>query len=192
MTEPSPRTFVVVPPEERPLRTRRTARVLLIDDQERLLLFSDSDPGVPGRRWWITPGGGIDPGETDREAAVRELEEETGLLVAEDDLTGPVMTRTVVHGYSDVVIDQEDVFFVCRVPAFDVSTAGHTEDELLTMAMHRWWTRRALGETDEEIWPAEILDLWADADVRHRAALAGQQPLPPADGGHAEESTVPA
>lgn len=190
--EESPRTFVVVPPEERPSRRRRTARVLLIDDQERLLLFSDSDPGIPGRHWWITPGGGIDPGESDRAAAVRELDEETGLLITEDDLHGPVMVRRVVHGYSDVVIDQEDVFFACWVPDFEVSTAGHTEDERLTMAAYRWWTRRALGETDEEIWPVSLLDLWADADVRRRAAAAGEPPAPPRDGGRVEESSVPA
>ena len=67
--EDSPRTFVAVPPEERPQRSRRTARVLLIDDRDRILLFADSDPGVPGSRWWITPGGGIDPGESDASAA---------------------------------------------------------------------------------------------------------------------------
>ncbi|MER6938661.1 NUDIX domain-containing protein [Nocardioides sp. NPDC127514] len=183
----SPRTFVPVPPEERPRRTRSTVRVLLIDDRDRILLFADSDPGIPGARWWITPGGGIDPGESERVAAVRELEEETGLRVAEADLLGPTMRRTVVHGYSDVVIDQNDVFYACWVPAFEVSTAGHTEDELLTMAEHRWWTREELAATDEEIWPAVLLDLWKDADVRRDAAASD-----PADGGWVEESSVPA
>jgi len=185
--EDSPRTFVPVPPEERPRRTRSTVRVLLIDDRDRILLFADSDPGVPGARWWITPGGGIDPGESERVAAVRELEEETGLRVAEADLFGPTMRRTVVHGYSDVVIDQDDVFYACWVPAFEVSTAGHTEEELLTMAEHRWWTREELAATDEEIWPAVLLDLWKDADVRRDAAASD-----PADGGWVEESSVPA
>ena len=185
--EDSPRTFVPVAPAERPRRTRATARVLLIDDRDRILLFADSDPGIPGARWWITPGGGIDPGESERVAAVRELEEETGLRVTEADLLGPTMRRTVVHGYSDVVIDQQDVFFACWVPAFEVSTAGHTEEELLTMAAPRWWTRAELAATDEEIWPAVLLDLWKDADVRRDAAASA-----PADGGWVEESSVPA
>ena len=185
--EDSPRTFVPVAPAERPRRTRSTVRVLLIDDRDRILLFADSDPGISGARWWITPGGGIDPGESERVAAVRELEEETGLRVTEADLLGPTMRRTVVHGYSDVVIDQDDVFYACWVPAFEVSTAGHTEEELLTMAEHRWWTRAELAATDEEIWPAVLLDLWKDADVRRGAAASD-----PADGGWVEESSVPA
>ena len=186
----SPRTFVPVPPSERPRRNRRTARVLLIDDRDRVLLFSDSDPGIPGTRWWITPGGGIDPGESDPGAAVRELEEETGLQVTEPDLLGPTMRRAVVHGYSDVVIEQEDVFYACWVPAFEISTAGHTEEELLTMADHRWWTRAELASTDEAIWPAVLLELWNDADVRRAAAKDG--PADPTDGGWVEESSVPA
>jgi len=188
--EDSPRTFVPVPPAERPRRSRSTARVLLIDDRDRILLFADSDPGIPGVRWWITPGGGIDAGESEAVAAVREVEEETGLRITQADLLGPTMRRSVVHGYSDVVIDQRDVFYACWVPAFEVSTAGHTEEEQLTMAEHRWWTRAELAATDEEIWPAVLLDLWKDADVRRDAAAAG--PVDPADGGWVEESTVPA
>lgn len=191
--EVSPHTFVPVAPGERPRRSRSTARVLLIDDRDRILLFADSDPGVPGVHWWITPGGGIDDGESEAVAAVREVEEETGLRITEADLIGPTMRRTVVHGYSDVVIDQQDVFYACWVPEFEVSTAGHTEEELLTMAGHRWWTRTELATTDEAIWPAALVDLWKDADVRRAAAAAGAaDPVEAADGGHVEESTVPA
>ncbi|HET8593770.1 MAG TPA: NUDIX domain-containing protein [Intrasporangium sp.] len=190
-TEPV-HTFVTVPPADRPRRVRRTSRVLLVDDRDRILLFSDSDPGIPGRRWWITPGGGVDQGETDLAAAVRELEEETGCVVEEAHLLGPLLVRRVVHGYTDVLIDQEDIFYACWVPAFEVSVLGHTEQERLTLANHRWWTREELATTDEEVWPTALLAMWADADERRAAAASGQPRRPPADGGSVEESTVPA
>lgn len=186
MTAEPARTLVPVPPEQRPRRRRRTARVLLVDDQDRLLLFRDTDPGLEDVHWWITPGGGIDPGESDAAAAVRELFEESGVVVSQSDLVGPVMTRRVVHGYTDVVIDQEDVFFACWVPAFGVSDAGHTPEERVLMTGHHWWTRAELAATNEVVWPAELPTLWAEADERR----AGAQ-RPPLDGGYVEESTVP-
>ena len=55
----------------RPVRRRATVRVLLLDDADRVLLFHDSDAGLdPVVTWWMTPGGGIDPGEDDVSAAV--------------------------------------------------------------------------------------------------------------------------
>ena len=43
---------------------RRAARVLLIDDQDRVLLFEGFDPEVPDVRFWFTAGGGVEPGES--------------------------------------------------------------------------------------------------------------------------------
>ena len=87
----------------------------MIDPDERTLLFEDSDPGIEGTRWWVTPGGGIDPGETEAMAAVREVAEETGYVLGEDELIGPVARRHVVHGYSDQIISQHEAFYLARV-----------------------------------------------------------------------------
>lgn len=160
--------------------------MLLIDDRDRLLMFAGTDPGLPGSRWWETPGGGIDPGENELQAAVRELFEETGIRIEESQLLGPVMTRRVVHGYTDVVVTQEDVMFACWVPAFEVSDAGHTAEERQVMTAHRWWTRADLAATAETLWPGAVLSLWAEADARR-----GGPSTPPLDGGDVDESTVP-
>ena len=59
----------------RPLR--RAARVVLLDPQNRVLLMRYDD-GPPNGPHWATPGGGLEPGETYPQAALRELAEETG------------------------------------------------------------------------------------------------------------------
>ncbi|MEO6020198.1 MAG: NUDIX domain-containing protein [Knoellia sp.] len=160
-------------------------RVLLVDTDDRLLLFRDSDPGIlPLPTFWITPGGGVDPGESDLEAAVREIAEETGLSISETDLVGPLAERVVVHGYSDVVTTQDELFWFVRCAPFGVSTDGHTEDEIATMTAHHWWTRAELRQTDEDIWPRNLLRVWDQVGASDAVTSA------PLELGDVEESTV--
>ncbi len=179
--------FVVPAPADRPRYDRRAVRVLVLDEQDRMLLFLDSDLGLdPVTHWWVTPGGGVDPGESDLEAAVRELWEETGLVVDAGDLDGPLLTRLVVHGYSDKVVDQTEVFYVVRVPAFEVDTTAHTEEEQLTVADIRWWSLADLATTGDDVWPRDVL---AVLELAHRPHEWRDGPVvaPPV-----EESSVPA
>jgi 8-oxo-dGTP pyrophosphatase MutT (NUDIX family) len=60
---------------------RSAVRLVVLDTQDRVLLFHTHDVDHPDLgSWWELPGGGIDPGETYLDAAIRELHEETGIL----------------------------------------------------------------------------------------------------------------
>lgn len=155
-----PRTIgPVVDPARRQRIVRRAVRVLLLDPDERVLLFQDSDPNI-GVRWWILPGGGIDAGEAELDAVVREIAEETGLVLDPADVQGPLARRHVVHGFSDVIVEQDESFYTARTPAFEVSVAGHTELEQQTLQQHRWWSRAELAHRTEEVWPVRLPGIW--------------------------------
>lgn len=175
-------------PADRPHRRRQASRVLVIDREEHLLLFRDSDLGLdPVPHWWVTPGGGVDPGESDVEAAVRELREETGLVTGADALVGPVATRAVLHGFSDHITTQEEIFFAVWVDRFTPDASEQTEEELACFVGHGWFSAAEVHGLEEPVWPADVVDLWAHATaMRLDPSVTGLE-LPPV-----EESTVPA
>ena len=57
---------------------------------------------APGAGLWSLPGGRIEPGETDAEALVREMREETGLAIEAGQLIGTVRRPAQDGGILDI------------------------------------------------------------------------------------------
>jgi 8-oxo-dGTP diphosphatase len=66
----------------------RCVGAIVHDAEGRLLIIRRGRP--PGKDLWSLPGGRVEPGETDAQAVVRELAEETGLRVEPGRLIGSV------------------------------------------------------------------------------------------------------
>jgi len=138
---------------------RRAARVVLVDRADRTLLLRGGDPARPGLRWWFTPGGGLNEGETSAEGAARELYEETGLRVDPADLGEPVWHQVTQFSYDNRKYRQEQDFYLVRVPEWQVDTTGFDVEEQRTIDDHRWWTAAELDRTAETIYPENLAEL---------------------------------
>ena len=139
------------------LRLRRAGRVIVLDPEDRVLLFRYDD-GPPNGRHWCTPGGGLNDGEDYLAGARRELAEETGWT---DVPLGPeVYERTLTMAYADAMVRQHERFFLARVEVtrrgFGEVADMHVSDGI---AAWRWWTLAELVSTDEVIWPAGLAEL---------------------------------
>ena len=146
---------------------RHAARLIVLDAQDRLLLFRARTP-QDDREFWVMPGGGLPDGETHEIAAARELHEETGLRGT----LGPcVWTRRHPHQWGDRFVDQRERYYVIRV-AETVLAPTQPDDYTLD---HRWWT------------PEEIQAATATLVPRNLPAL-----LPPILAGVLRESPVEA
>jgi 8-oxo-dGTP pyrophosphatase MutT (NUDIX family) len=139
----------------RDVRDRRAARILLIDEAGRTLLLRGRDPSKPELGfWWFTPGGGIESGESSREAAHRELLEETGLRL--EKLNGPIHFRNTNFSFDGDEYRQHEEYFYARVPSFAISEAGWTDLERQALTESRWWSVDELQATGETVYPTEL------------------------------------
>jgi len=137
---------------------RLTSRVLLLDRDNRVLLFLTKAPDTSGVARWLTPGGGVDAGETHHEAALRELEEETGLVL--ESVGEPVWSHDFVVEWDAADHDTGHAeFYTATVDAFEPSDAHWTDDERVDVLAHKWWTLSELIATDEAYEPAELVNL---------------------------------
>jgi 8-oxo-dGTP pyrophosphatase MutT (NUDIX family) len=106
---------------------------------------------------WLTPGGGLEPGELPHQAAVREAREETGadLMIAED--AEAVLVTRRLWSWAGAEYDQVDHFFLVPVAEeFQPRPRGLTPIEQSTLLGYRWWTVPELVATDAVILPADL------------------------------------
>jgi len=131
---------------------RATSRVLLIDPNGAVLMFLQygKDHAVNPR--WITPGGGVDPGESHDQAAIREVFEETGLAL-----------ETVPMAFldEDFAPDQRWhpyqsghwAWYDVRVDRFEPMRDGWTDEERADVVEWRWMTAAELAAEAHDVEP---------------------------------------
>jgi 8-oxo-dGTP pyrophosphatase MutT (NUDIX family) len=147
-----------------PGQHRETARVILCKPNSEVFLLKthfDPEVGLPPR--WITPGGGIDKGESVIQAALRELAEETGLEVSPEALGELIW---VTEGRWDWADGQNhhtfvDHFYLLQIQDFALDISGWTADEHRDVVEHRWWNLDDLKQSGESVSPPGLVDFLA-------------------------------
>ena len=148
---------------------RQTARVLPVNSDGRVLLLHGWDPHHPDAPFWFTIGGGAEQGESLRDAATRELREETGIVIDSAALGEPIAHNTVEFSWNGYDIVQGQTFYAVRVESADVTLDGLDDWERATTDKYGWLSAEDLGGAKRPADPA-IPDLMraAAASVRDR------------------------
>ncbi len=167
--------MTVPPPDEalenQPAIRRKTARVLPVDDDGRVLLLHGWDPHHPDRPFWFTIGGAADPGESLRDAGARELYEETRISVEPERLGEPIAENSIEFSWGGHRIAQDQVFYAVAVGSVAVSLDGLDHWERATTDKYGWLTAEDLKGDERPAHP-DIPDLIraAAASIRREQA----------------------
>jgi len=127
------------------LPIREAVRAVVVAPDGRTLMLHYA---TEYEEWWIPPGGGIDPGETDEQALRRELREELGFEGFE---LGPLLFESerrflLEYGYGG----QRNRTYLVRVPMFEARVVSEARDA-------RWFTLDDLGREPGRPWEYESL-----------------------------------
>jgi 8-oxo-dGTP diphosphatase len=133
---------------------RRAARLVVVDSHNRVLLFQYA--GMVDQKYWATPGGGLEDGESFEEAAAREAFEELGVrspkLDALRDRTPDfVMVETQVH--------QTERFFLLRLDSLELNDEVREEHRREGILDTRWWSLVDLSNSSESIFPETLAEI---------------------------------
>jgi double-stranded uracil-DNA glycosylase len=146
--------------DEEPIE-RRAVRALVLDSRGRTLLVRWPRPG--GSPFWIAPGGGVEPGESDEDTLIRELDEELGLVGKP---FGPcIWTREFVFPWRGSWWHQVERYYVLHAEPDEIGSGEEVENA-------RWWTADELASTDELIAPARL------GELLHELEANGPPPRP--------------
>lgn len=145
------------------MRVRRTSRLILLDPDDRVLLFKVEDqtvfrPDEPAlTSYWVTPGGSLEPGESHEDAARRELWEETGIVGIEP---GPwVAVSEPLLSWAGERIVAHDRFYLIRAGTIAVTFANMSEQERSVHRGYRWWLVPDFVASGEPLVPPGLKDL---------------------------------
>jgi 8-oxo-dGTP pyrophosphatase MutT (NUDIX family) len=133
---------------------RQTARVLPVNPEGRVLLLHGWDPHHPEAPFWFTIGGGAEQGESLRDAASRELLEETGIVIDSEALGDPIAHNTVEFSWNGYDIVQGQTFYAVRVESADVTLDGLDDWERATTDKYGWLSAEDLGGDERPADPA--------------------------------------
>ncbi|MCI4061129.1 NUDIX domain-containing protein [Micromonospora sp. R77] len=149
-------------PRDLPVVERRAVRLVVRDRGGLILLFHTRDPEHPRLgTWWELPGGGIDPGETVAQTALRELREETGFVVTAAQLGSPSWRRRASFVHRQRRHVQDEVVLTVRLDADtpDVDGTDRLDYEVEDYFGFRWWPVDRIVASRDRFYPGRLPDL---------------------------------
>ena len=140
--------------------------MMLFDESDAVLLIRFVVPRAEGEFvFWALPGGEIEAGETEIEAAAREIREELGLELT---VAGPVYCDSNQFFHQGEMQDNADFIFRAECRREEPRLMGFTSDEKEIMKEVRWWSAAEVEASKERIFPEGLAGRMREQSGRAR------------------------
>jgi 8-oxo-dGTP pyrophosphatase MutT (NUDIX family) len=151
------RWSALLPDDGWPIEERDAVRVVVLDTDDRILLFRTWHTGHPCH-WWELPGGGGEPGETYVDTAIRELHEETGIVAVPAQVSKPTWRRTATFRYRRARRLQHELVVTARLDhrGAEPDVSGQLDYEREDYSSSRWWPVAEVIASRERFYPGRL------------------------------------
>jgi 8-oxo-dGTP pyrophosphatase MutT (NUDIX family) len=136
---------------------RDAARLVVRDEQKRIVLLRYCHEA---RYFWATPGGGVLAGESFRDAAIREAQEELGIRAAAPEL---LWEQPNAFTWEGAVIEQREAYFLIDHAQVQVDDDVLREHEREGILAWRFFSIAEMRQSIEPILPRGLVERLAVA-----------------------------
>ena len=155
---------------------RHAVRAILMDREGQRILLMRAEVPEGTHDLWLTPGGGMEPDESQQQALQREVWEETGQRIGV--LAPPVWTRRHAYTFRGASIEQHETFYFVPTAPFEPTTQYNpAAAEMSVFREFRWWSIAEIKGSAEIFVPVRLAD-------RLQHLLENGSPSQPVDVGH--------
>lgn len=147
------------------MKIRRSSRAIVLNKNNEIFLFQyHFDYLADNKTIWITPGGGLEDGESFEDALKRELFEELGILWERDCLE--IYHRNPLYALnSGEVVQSVEKFFLVRMEEEQFTYVSWSESEKERILSGRWWSVEEIRQSEEKFFTEDIIEILTEVSI---------------------------